>query len=52
MPTSTGSQAQIFIGYDQREHKAYEVCEYSITSRSNIKVNKLFIKDIPDYDRD
>lgn len=52
MTTSIGSPAQIFIGYDQREHKAYEVCEYSITSRSSVQVNKLFSKDIKDYNRD
>ena len=38
---STTSANQIFIGYDPREVKAYEVCEYSIKQRSNIKVNKL-----------
>lgn len=52
MSTSTGSQAQIFIGYDQREHKAYEVCEYSLQQRSNIKINKLYSKDIETYNRD
>ena len=52
MSTSTGSQAQIFIGYDEREHKAYEVCEFSIKQRSEIKVNKLFSKDIETYNRD
>ncbi len=52
MPTSTGSQAQIFIGYDQREHKAYEVCEHSIQQRSKIKINKLFSEDIETYNRD
>ena len=44
MTTSIGSQAQIFIGYDEREHKAYEVCEYSLQQRSNIKINKLLVK--------
>ena len=52
MTTSIGSQAQIFIGYDEREHKAYEVCEYSIQQRSDIKINKLFSKDIETYNRD
>jgi hypothetical protein len=52
MSTSIGSQAQIFIGYDEREHKAYEVCEFSIKKRSEIKVNKLFSKDIETYNRD
>jgi hypothetical protein len=52
MSTSIGSQAQIFIGYDEREHKAYEVCEFSIKQRSEIKVNKLFSKDIETYSRD
>ena len=51
MTTSIGSQAQIFIGYDEREHKAYEVCEYSIQQRSDIKINKLFSKDIETYNR-
>ena len=52
MTTSIGSQAQIFIGYDERKHKAYEVCEYSIQQRSDIKINKLFSKDIETYNRD
>lgn len=52
MSISTGSQAQIFIGYDQREHKAYEVCEHSIQQRSEIKINKLFSEDIETYNRD
>lgn len=52
MSISTGSQAQIFIGYDPRERKAYDVCEYSIKQRSDIKVNKLYSKDIETYNRD
>ena len=49
---STTSANQIFIGYDPREVEAYEVCEFSIKQRSDIKVNKLYTKDIETYTRD
>lgn len=52
MSTSTGYQHQIFIGYDKREARAFEVCKYSIDQRSEIKTNKLFSKDIETYSRD
>ena len=49
---STISQSQIYIGYEEREHKAYEVCESSIKRRSNIDIVKLRSQDIPEYNRD
>lgn len=49
--TNIGSQDQIFIGYDPREAEAYDVCEYSLRY-SKLKVNKLYSKDIPEYNRD
>ena len=51
MSTTTGSQNQIFIGYDSREARAYDVCEHSLRY-STLKVNKLFSEDIPEYNRD
>jgi hypothetical protein len=45
-------QTQIFIGYDKKEHRAYEVCANSIKRRSGIKVNKLFSEDIPGWYRE
>ena len=49
---STISQSQIYIGYVEREHKAYQVCESSIKRRSNIDIVKLRSQDIPEYNRD
>ena len=49
---STISQSQIYIGYEERERKAYEVCESSIKRRSNIDIVKLRSQDIPEYNRD
>ena len=51
MSTTTGSQNQIFIGYDSREARAYDVCEHSLRY-STLKVTKLFSVDIPEYNRD
>ena len=52
MNTNTISQPQIFIGYDSREAKAYDVCKFSIEQVSDIKINKLFSEDIETYNRD
>jgi len=52
MIIDTGLQHQVFIGYDKREAEAYNVCEYSISSRSDVTVNKLFSEDIIGYNRD
>lgn len=49
---STISQSQIYIGYEERERKAYEVCESSIKRRSNIDIVKLRSQDISEYNRD
>ena len=49
---STTLQSQIYIGYEERERKAYDVCKFSIEQRSDIKINKLFSKDIETYNRD
>ena len=51
MSTNTGSQNQIFIGYDSREVRAYDVCKHSLRY-STLKVNKLFSEDIEEYNRD
>ena len=51
MSTNTGSQNQIFIGYDSREVRAYDVCVHSLRY-STLKVNKLFSEDIEEYNRD
>jgi hypothetical protein len=50
--TNTISQPQIFIGYDSREAKAYDVCKFSIEQVSDIKINKLFSEDMETYNRD
>ena len=52
MTTNTISQPQIFIGYDKREAKAYDVCKFSIEQVSDIQINKLFSEDIETYNRD
>ena len=49
---SSISKSQIYIGYEEREHKAYEVCESSLKRRSNIDVVKLRSQNIPEYNRD
>ena len=49
---STISQSQIYIGYEERERKAYEVCESSIKRRSDIDIVKLRSQDIKEYNRD
>ena len=49
---SSISQSQIYIGYEEREHKAYEVCESSLKRRSNIDIVKLRSQNIPEYNRD
>ena len=49
---STISQSQIYIGYEERERKAYEVCESSIKRRSEIEIVKLRSQDIKEYSRD
>lgn len=41
----------IYIGYDPREEIAYEVCKFSIESRSVIDTRKLYSKDISLYTR-
>jgi len=41
----------IYIGYDPREDIAYEVCKFSIESRSVIDTRKLYSKDIDLYTR-
>ena len=51
------SISQIYIGYEEREHRAFQVCEYSIsrfTKHSvpeSINVLKLRSQDIPEYSR-
>lgn len=42
----------IYVGHDQRENIAFEVCEHSIKARTLANVIKLSSKDIPDYKRD
>ncbi len=49
---STTLQSQIYIGYEERERKAYEVCESSIKRRSEIEIVKLRSQDIKEYSRD
>lgn len=41
----------IYIGFDEREATAFEVCKYSIERRSSINVKKLYSKEIPGYTR-
>ena len=48
------SDVKVFIGYDQREHIAAEICKYSIIKRSNIKHKHItFLKseDIKEFTR-
>lgn len=45
---------KVFIGYDPREHEAYEVCAHSIRSRSSAEVVKLDaaeLRNVGLYDR-
>ena len=51
MNSNTTKTTQIYIGYDPREAKAYDVCKSSITRRSRIPVNRLFSEDIPGWYR-
>lgn len=39
---------EIFIGYDEREHEAYEVCVHSILRRATceVKIKQLILKDL------
>ena len=52
MNTTTISPSRIFIGYEEREHKAYQVCEHSLKARSNIEIVKLQSKNIKEFNRD
>ena len=52
MSIDTGSAPQMFIGFDKREARAYEVCKHSIEQRSEIECHKLFSEDIEGYSRD
>ena len=47
------SISQIYIGYEEREHRAYEVCKYSLERRNSkdVKVIKLRSQDISEYER-
>jgi len=45
-------EKSIYVGYDPKEKIAYDVCKHSIESISDLKVNRLYTKDIPEYDRD
>jgi len=52
----TTSHFQIFIGYDEREQAAYDVCKFSIEEAlpfyfTPTPINKLYSKDIPEYNR-
>lgn len=42
------SYREIFIGYDEREHEAYEVCVHSILRRASceVKIKQLVLKDL------
>lgn len=42
----------IYIGHDEREDIAFDVCKHSISTRSNIKIKRLSTADIPEYNRD
>jgi len=47
------SISQIYIGYEEREHEAYRVCDHSIKRFDSglAEVIKLRSQDIPEYDR-
>jgi hypothetical protein len=49
--TNITSPGQIYIGYEERERRAYDVCEHSLRY-STLEVKKLRSQDIPDYNRD
>ena len=49
--TNTTSLGQIYIGYEERERRAYDVCEHSLRY-STLEVKKLRSQDMPDYNRD
>ena len=51
MSTNTGSLNRIFIGYDPREVRAYDVCKNSL-KYTTLSVHKLFSEDIEEYSRD
>ena len=51
MSTNTGSPNRIFIGYDPREVRAYDVCKNSL-KYTTLSVHKLFSEDIEEYSRD
>lgn len=44
-------EVKVFIGYDERESIAAEVCKYSIETRSNLKCRFLKSSDILEYGR-
>ena len=46
------STLNVYVGHDEREQLAYEVCEHSIKTRSCANVIKLSSKDIPEYVRE
>lgn len=43
--------SKIYIGHDDRENLAFDVCNFSIKSRSDIETVCLRTKDIPEYNR-
>ena len=49
------STFNVYVGYDPREQKAFDVCKYSIEKRSHIyndvKVHKLYSNNIVEYKR-
>jgi hypothetical protein len=49
---NTTSPVQIFIGYEESERRAYDVCVSSIEQRSNIKINKLHTSLLPNWYRE
>jgi hypothetical protein len=49
---NTTSPIQIFIGYEESERRAYDVCVSSIKSRSSIKINKLHTSTLPNWYRE
>lgn len=52
MTSSITKTIQIYIGYDPREARAYDVCRSSIVRRSKLPVHKLYSPDIPGYYRE
>ena len=43
------SRMKVFIGHDPREQEAYDVCEFSIKTRSALSVEPLVSSKIPEY---